>query len=169
MPSLAGSFLIARPSLREPTFTRTVIVILAHDENGALGLVVNRPTKLKGVPFPVYVGGPCQSPGLFMLHGEADWTSEDSEGPDSAREVVPGVFVGDATCLQKVTDTPAAETSRFRVFTGYAGWSGGQLERELSEGTWLAIPASSQLLFETPVDDLWSRLAPPAIPEPSLN
>ena len=121
------------------------------------------------MPFPVFVGGPCQSPGLFMLHGQREWATDVAGPLDSLKEVVPGVFVGDAECLEKVTEPAPTDGLRFRVFTGYAGWSGGQLERELAEGSWAVKPASSPLLFDTPADDLWSRLAPPAIPEPSLN
>ena len=56
-----------------------------------------------------------------------------------------------------------------RVFRGYAGWGGGQLERELAVGDWAIVPASGELLFDTPAADLWKHLVPPMIPQPSVN
>ena len=72
--SLAGSFLIARPILKDPNFAEAVILVLNHDEDGALGLVVNRPMEAEDVPFMVFRGGPCSAPGFFMIHGHAEWT-----------------------------------------------------------------------------------------------
>jgi putative transcriptional regulator len=172
MSFLAGTFLVARPVLQDPTFKQTVILLLQHSREGACGLVVNRPAQAKGLPFPVYVGGPCPSPGLFMVHGHAEWVaSEDVDaGADAAeQQLAPGIFIGDAASLDRASKTPPAEDLRFRVFRGYAGWGPDQLERELAAGAWAVAAASSQLLFDTPVEELWSLLAPPTIPQPSLN
>jgi putative AlgH/UPF0301 family transcriptional regulator len=73
--SLAGSFLIARPILKDPNFAETVVLVLNHDEDGALGLVVNRVAEEEALPFPVFGGGPCPAPGFFMIHGHAEWTT----------------------------------------------------------------------------------------------
>ncbi len=169
--SLAGSFLIARPSLQDPNFRRTVVLLLAHNAEGAFGLVVNRPAKTEGLPWPLFVGGPCPSPGLMMLHGHADWAHKDGESDDDeeAPEVAPGIFVGDAACLDRAGKLPAEEAGRYRVFSGYAGWSSGQLEGELAAGAWALAPANGSSLFDSPPEDLWERLAPPRIPQPSVN
>jgi putative transcriptional regulator len=169
--SLAGSFLIARPSLLDPNFRKTVVLLLAHTEEGAFGLVVNRRADTEGLPWPLFVGGPCPSPGLMMLHGHSDWSrNDDSEpGGTATPEVAPGVFIGDASCLERATDLEPSEEQRFRVFSGYAGWSGGQLENELAEGAWAVTSASATTLFDVPTDELWDRLAPPRIPQPSVN
>lgn len=169
--SLAGSFLIARPTLRDPSFARTVVLLLAHNEDGAFGLVVNRPTQPPGSPFPVFAGGPCPSPGLFMLHGQADWMADPEEEslPGTKREVAPGIWVGDAGCLDRAGQTSADEIPRYRVFNGYAGWGEGQLEHELAGGAWAVVPATSELLFDIPAEELWDHLSPPRIPQPSLN
>jgi putative transcriptional regulator len=167
MPSLAGSFLVARPVLKDPSFAQTVVLLLQHGGEGAFGLVVNRPGRVEGLPFPVFAGGPCEAQGLLMLHGHADWVQADADaGPG---QVVPGVFVGDATCLKRVSDPPPGQTLRFRLFVGYAGWGPDQLERELAAGAWSVASATAELLFDTPAVDLWDRLTPPTIPQPSLN
>jgi putative transcriptional regulator len=166
--SYAGCFLIAKPILQDPNFKRTVVFLLAHNSEGAFGLVVNRPAEAKGLPWPVFVGGPCPSPGLIMLHGHAEW-AEDNEEPEKEHQLAPGIFSGDAACLDRVTQTEEGEALRFRVFSGYAGWGGGQLEGELASGAWSVAMANGSILFDTPVQELWDRLAPPRIPEPSVN
>jgi putative transcriptional regulator len=167
--SLAGSFLIARPMLQDPNFRRTVVLLLAHNADGAFGLVVNRPAEAEGLPWPLFAGGPCPSPGLMLLHGHPDWAQPGEEKGEAAPEVAPGIFVGNAACLERAGELPADTEGRFRVFSGYAGWSAGQLEGELAAGAWALATASAALLFETPTTDLWERLAPPRIPQPSMN
>lgn len=173
MSSLAGSFLVAKPALTDPNFRGTVVLLMQHDEEGACGVVVNRPTEVEGVAFPVFVGGPCEAPGLFMLHGHPKWTegSPASVGPKEGldREVAPGIFVGDAFCFQQATKTLPNQKLHFRVVRGYSGWGPGQLERELAVGVWVITPANAVLLFETPFAELWDRLAPSNIPQPSVN
>ncbi len=167
MASLAGSFLVARPTLQDPSFVHTVVIILQHNESGAFGLVVNRQAKASGVTYPIYSGGPCPSEGLLMLHGHSEWVSAD--GADGQEPVAPGIYLGDPSCLDRISDPEPGDALRFRMITGYAGWGPKQLERELASGAWGVVPATAELLFEIPFDDLWDRLAPPAIPQPSLN
>ncbi len=173
MTSLAGSFLIARPSLKDPNFARTVVLVLAHGEEGAHGVVVNRPVPVDGFPLPVYLGGPCESPGLLLLHGHQEW-AEARESPEKSEEerdgeVAPGIFLGDVRCWNRATDPETGAGARVRVVRGYAGWGPGQLEGEMAQGVWEVTPADGQLLFDTPAEDLWPTLAPPALPQPSLN
>ena len=171
--SLAGSFLVARPVLQDPNFARSVVLLLAHSTDGAFGLVVNRPVPepIEGLPFPVFLGGPCPAPGLLLLHGHPEWRGEAADLPDQApaEEVAPGVFVGDAACLERARDAGPGRNLRLRVFNGYAGWAGDQLEGEIAVGAWAVVPASAELLFGTPAEDLWDRLVPPPIPQPSVN
>jgi putative transcriptional regulator len=170
MSSYAGSFLVARPTLRDPNFARAVVLLLAHGPEGAFGLVVNRAAKVEGLPWPVFAGGPCPSPGLVMLHGHPDWAEEQAGGSEenAVREVGEGIYVGNAACLEKAVGSEEGGL-RFRVFTGYSGWGPGQLEGEMASGTWAVTPATADLLFDTPAEELWDRLAPPRIPEPSVN
>jgi putative transcriptional regulator len=169
--SYAGCFLVAKPVLEDPNFKRTVVFLLAHNSDGAFGLVVNRPAEVKELPWPVFVGGPCPSPGLIMLHGHPEWaeTTEDDSDADKERELAPGIYSGDAACLDRVTKAEEDKSLRFRVFNGYSGWGGGQLEGELAVGAWSVKPANAALLFDTPIEELWDRLVPPRIPEPSVN
>jgi putative transcriptional regulator len=166
MSSLAGSFLVARPVLRDGFFGRTVILLLQHGPEGAFGLVLNRPTPTKDLPFPLYVGGPCKMEGLLMIHGQPDWAS--AEEDENVLTICPGVFLGTSDQFEKAR-TSAAPTEKFRVFTGYSGWGPKQLESEMDEGSWVVLPADGTILFDTPVQELWQRLAPPSMHEPSLN
>jgi putative transcriptional regulator len=166
MSTLAGTFLVARSSLRDPFFGRSVVLLLEHGSEGAFGLVLNRPAEAPELPFPVFIGGPCQPQGLLMLHGHADWLTKADERPG---EVCPGVFVGDADSFDRLGEIPEGAQWKFRVFTGYAGWGPQQLEGEMAQGAWIVLPASADRLFATPAEELWERLAPPAIREPSLN
>lgn len=164
--SLSGQLLVARASLSDGFFGRSVILMLQHGPEGAFGLVLNRPAKAKELPFPVFVGGPCKLDGLLMIHGKKEWLTDDENGQ---AEVCPGVFLGSSDQFEKATETSDGSTEGFRVFTGYAGWGPSQLESELSQGAWIAVPGTGELIFETPVDELWEKLAPPTLPEPSMN
>ena len=166
MSSLAGALLVARSSLRDSFFGRTVVLLLQHGSEGAFGLVLNRPAKSEDLPFPVFVGGPCELQGLLMLHGEPDWIDA---GAASAGEVCPGVFLGDAASFERLGDMPPGAAWKFRVFTGYSGWGPKQLESEMAQGAWIVVPGSGERLFEMPATEIWERLAPQAIPQPSLN
>ena len=72
MSSLAGTFLVARPSFSRGFFARNVILLLRHDEDGAFGLVLNRPAAIDKLPCPVFIGGPCKMGGVAMIHGQSD-------------------------------------------------------------------------------------------------
>jgi putative transcriptional regulator len=164
LASLAGYFLVARPILDDPNFHRTVVLLLQHGPEGAFGLVVNRPVESGKMPFPIYLGGPCKLEGMLLLHGHAEWL-EDAE----ATEVCPGVYLGDSACAEKVANGEADEQFRFKMFSGYSGWGPQQLEGEIAEKAWAVVRASSEYLFDTPIEDLWTAVLPPNIPKPSLN
>lgn len=166
MSPLIGKFLIARPAMLDPFFGRSVILMLQHGDDGAFGLVLNRPAQAKELPFPIYVGGPCKMDGLLMIHGVKDWLAPDEEGTP---EVCPGVFLGTSEHFEKATEAEEGEDGRFRVFTGYAGWAPKQLEAEMQQDAWIVLPATGSIIFDTPVQELWERLAPPTLPEPSMN
>ncbi len=166
MTSLAGSFLVAKVVLHDPNFVQTVVLMLRHDGEGAFGLVVNRPAEAEGLPFPVFVGGPCPASGLILLHGHTEWLAD----ADEVQEVVPGVYIGDAECLERITEEQENDKPvRFRVFAGYSGWGPDQLECELAAQTWIVVPATAKLIFDAPIDEVWDHLSPPDLPRPSNN
>ena len=171
MVSLAGSFLIASTSLTDSNFARSVVLMLVHDENGATGVVINRSVKVEGVPFPVYVGGPVESPGVILVHGHAQWSTGDADGEvrPAHAEVASGIYIGDAACFKRATESDAKELLRVRVFRNYSGWGPGQLEGELAENAWSVAAANAMILFDTPIEEIWLRLKRTIIPQPSAN
>jgi putative transcriptional regulator len=183
MKSLQGQFLIASPHLADTNFYKGVVLIIKHDDEGAFGLILNRPTqntvadlwKMVGeeevdCSAPIFVGGPVNGP-LVALHRLKS---------AAEAEVLPGIyFSAHKDELQKLI---RQTTKPFRFFTGYAGWADGQLEDELNAGGWLTSKANKKLIFSG-VDDLWEQvtrtigegiltkaLKPKHVPDdPSLN
>lgn len=158
MESLQGHFLVASPHLADGNFNRSVVLMVKHDEEGAFGLVLNRPTASpvaevwKAVTSEtidgtdtIYVGGPVTT-ALVALHT----VKSAAEMP-----VLPGVyFSADKNHLQQVV---RAKGKPYRFFSGYSGWGGGQLEGELEAGGWLVTSATAELVFAHP-DDLWDKI-----------
>ena len=165
--SLANHFLIAMPNLRDPNFARTVTLICEHSSEGAMGIVINRSTDLRLADvlqqmdidgaashhreMPVYLGGPVQNNRGFVLHEPlGSW--------ESTLAVTPSLGVSTSRdILAALADNSGPQ--RFLLALGYAGWSAGQLEREIGENTWLSGPADHQILFDTPVEARWSAAA----------
>ena len=167
---LAGFMLISETELRDPNFFRTVVLILNHDENGAMGLVVNRPSNaalsdlsedLVGTNFSdhqVYIGGPVEQNYLFALH---TGFPEDikSDGAIEASEDI--IFEPDFEILRsnfnKLLESSAEDVPSIRFFAGYAGWAPEQLEDELQRGDWVIIKALSALVFSDEPGKSWEQ------------
>lgn len=159
MESLAGQFLLASPDLRDPNFAGTVVLIIRHDQDGAFGLILNKPTEFsvdegcgedveaaRGVSDLLHRGGPCSGP-LFCVHA--------LPGMDESDSVVPGVFF---TANRATIERILADGSRpARFVVGYSGWGPGQLEGELEQGGWLTLPATKEHVFAD-IDGLWEKL-----------
>lgn len=160
MESLRGNLLIASPSLLDPNFRRTVVLVGEHNEDGAMGIVLNRPSavsvdeavpplaELVGGDKPVFVGGPVQPEAIVVLGDFAE--------PDRAGVIV----LGSIGFLPGELDS-ADEVGRLanaRVFAGYAGWGAGQLEGELAEDSWILEPAQPADVFSDEPDGLWSSV-----------
>ncbi len=158
--NLTHNFLIAMPAMQEGFFAGTLIYLCEHNENGALGIVINRPLSLTlgemfdriGIPLhqpkleklPVHFGGPAQPERGFVLHDTpADWQStlriNDRLALTTSKDVLESVAMGNGPRNLIVT-------------LGYAGWAQGQLEHEMTENAWLTIPASEHILFDLPPD-----------------
>lgn len=159
MDALGGHLLIAGPSLWDPNFRRTVVLIGHHDEDGAVGVVLNRassltvvdvvPTLAELVPDgeSLFLGGPVQREAAVVL---ADFVE-----PERAEILALGSI---GFLPEEVEADAIGGIRRARVFAGYAGWGAGQLEAEMESGSWIAEPARPDDVFTVEPDRLWERV-----------
>jgi len=159
-----GKFLVASRELRDTHFARTVILLLDYDEEGALGLIVNRRTPLRVASvFPglgeldedqhsVFEGGPVDRRSLLMLV-RMDGSREGSVPVFANVHVSASVELLESLLREGRSDD-------FRVFSGYAGWAPGQLDREIELDTWHILDADPELIFDDEPDSTWERLVP---------
>lgn len=166
--SWAGRLLVATPQLLDPNFARTVILLLQSDEeDGALGLVLNRPTgtevgevlnawhSLTAPPGVVFTGGPVQPNAAICLgHGRPGAPAVASY---SVLEGSPGTAFGTVDLDAEPADVLTA-VSEVRVFAGYAGWGIGQLEAEVADGSWWVLDALPSDAFTDRPDELWTAV-----------
>lgn len=157
--------MIAGKGLRDPNFYKSVVLIVEHGSNGAMGLVINRPSEvtvaraltghfdLPDTEDLVYVGGPVEESALFILHNADDL--DDAELP-----VLPGLYVGSSADVFETVVRRVAEGDadvKFRVYSGCAGWAPDQLEGELERNDWRVCPASAEYVFHPDVYNVWER------------
>lgn len=159
--NLTHCFLIAMPAMKEGVFAGTLTYICEHTENGALGIIINRPISLTlgemfdqiNIPLhqpalekiPVLLGGPVQTERGFVLHDTpGDWEStlriNDKLALTTSKDILEAIGQGQGPRNVIVT-------------LGYAGWDQGQLEHEITENTWLTVPASEHILFDLPPEE----------------
>src|ERR1700740_3696209 len=159
--NLTHHFLIAMPNMADPYFAKTLTYICEHNDQGALGIVVNRPIdmtlqalferlslNLKSSPFadaPIYFGGPVQPDRGLVLHLPAgEWQAtikvRDAIGLTTSKDILEAVGRGEGP-------------SKMLVTLGYAGWSPGQLEHERSQNAWLTVEARDGIIFDTPAEE----------------
>ena len=153
--SLRGQFLIAAPHLRDHNFHKSVVLVAEHGTHGAMGLVINRPSsilvshalskhfELDDTGELVFVGGPVEPLALFIFHN-----AEDLSGGEEP--VVPGLYLGSTgDAFEEVLRRSSASLPdlKYRVFSGCAGWSPGQLEGEIERGDWYLQPACRELAY----------------------
>jgi putative transcriptional regulator len=180
MKSLAGQLLVASQRLLDPNFLHTVLVIVQHNHEGALGLVLNRPLEttvkeaseqILGSECPaegsLYQGGPCEGP-LMVVHRHDDMKDA---------TIFPGVYF--TTERSKIEWLLQNELTGAKYFVGYSGWTAGQLEAEMETGTWLVSQPTPEQIFND-YEDLWQTVTtliamgkfvdPSRIPDdPSMN
>ncbi|OIV37426.1 hypothetical protein BIV57_11185 [Mangrovactinospora gilvigrisea] len=157
--SLTGRLLVATPVLADPNFDRAVVLLLDHDDEGSLGVVLNRPTQvdvsdvlaqwanLAGRPPVVFQGGPVgldSALGLAAVPGESE--------PMGWRRVHGAIGLVD---LDVPPELLASEVGGLRIFAGYAGWAPGQLEEELAEGAWYVVESEPGDAFSPDPSRLW--------------
>ncbi len=160
MDSLRGQLLIAAPSLADPNFARTVVLVSEHTPEGAMGVVLNRPSELTvgdAVPAlsppldaeqPIYVGGPVATTSIVFLLEFVE--------PELAALLVFG-RIGFPSAQADINEL-ADVTERGRVFAGYAGWGAGQLDEEIRSGDWILEPAGPDDVFGDEPQSLWSAV-----------
>jgi putative transcriptional regulator len=162
MESLRGQLLIASPKILDPNFRRVVVFMAEHTDEGAMGLVLNRPaetTVAEAVPDlrwlaggeddPVWVGGPVAPSSVIVL--------AEFDDPSIAAMLVDG-DLGFVPADIEDRDAFAAAVRRTRIFAGHAGWGPGQLEGELEEDSWIVEPAKRADVFTAHPDALWSQV-----------
>ena len=167
--NLNNQFLIAMPELEDPNFSRTVTLICQHDENGALGVIINRTVDSLSIndvldqfslpkpkfgrigQQPIYAGGPVHNDvGLVLHRGLGNWQSTLNVGGQlgltSSRDVLEAIAHsgGPDDCL---------------LVLGYAGWGAGQLDLEIRHNAWLTVPADPRIIFEVEVEQRWTQAA----------
>jgi putative transcriptional regulator len=160
MDSLAGHFLIASPAILDPNFHRSVVLVTAHTDEGAVGLILNRcsdATVGEAVPQltpvsdpgdPVFVGGPVNPEGVAVL-------AEFEDADDAGVVVLDDIgFVA----IDEALELRAPDLLRTRVFAGVAGWGAEQLEDELERDDWIVEPADVEAIFTEDPERLWSDL-----------
>jgi putative transcriptional regulator len=165
--NLTNQFLIAMPGLMDPNFHQTVTYICAHNEDGAMGIVINRPLDLalgdvlaqmdlkacsdSVEKMPIYQGGPVQTDRGFVLHNpDSEWQSSinvsDEIGVTTSRDILQAIATGHGPKFSLIA-------------LGYAGWAAGQLEREIKDNAWLSGPADSDIIFRMPCEKRWESAA----------
>ncbi|MEC7209249.1 MAG: YqgE/AlgH family protein [Pseudomonadota bacterium] len=165
--SLQGQFLLAMPSMGDPRFLRSVVYMVAHDSEGAMGFIINKRAEglslgdiLKDMPetvaktglvnLPVYVGGPVQNDRGFVLH-----TSDYEKTHNTLSQELPIALTQSADVLVDAAHGRGPE--KMRLFLGYAGWGPGQIEGELQDNAWLVCDANIAEIFTSQSDDLYEK------------
>lgn len=169
---LTNQFLIAMPGMADETFAGTVVYLCEHNENGALGLVINKPIDIKlrnlfekvELPQPsadlaeqpVYFGGPVQTERGFVLHERLGGESGDGSPYNSTLQIPGGL---EMTTSKDVLEALAhgAGPKKVLVTLGYSGWDAGQLEDEIRRNGWLNVDADPKIIFETPIEQRYDQ------------
>ena len=167
-----GVLLVASPSLDDPNFRESVVLIVEHGPGGTVGLILNRSTKvllsevlpdltvLKGTSYRIFAGGPVEPSRLLLLFRL-------KEPPADARSVFDGVYLGRTPKVLERIITQGKPTETFRAFAGFAAWAPRQLEAELLLGAWAILPPDSTGIFDQDPATLWrdclSRLQAPRV------
>ena len=161
--SIAPALLLSMPQLVDPNFARTVVLLCKHSEEGAFGLVLNRPLVTTGTvmvhldppvsterELDIWVGGPVEPHRSWMLVGGGPERSEVS----GATQIADGVYLSTSPALlRRLLEPNPPEQARLVV--GYSGWGPGQLEDELVESSWLLSEVDADLVFNTPPEQMW--------------
>ncbi|WP_087023895.1 YqgE/AlgH family protein [Thaumasiovibrio subtropicus] len=167
--NLKNHFLVAMPAMEDPRFKRAVIYVCEHNDEGAMGLIINHPIDIKlnamleqielerdlpidnpnSLEQPVLNGGPVAEDRGFVLHDPSIRFS-------SSEKVSEAITVTTSKDVLATLGTKLAP-NKFMVALGYAGWDAGQLEKELVENSWLTVEADPGIIFSTPINERWAK------------
>jgi putative transcriptional regulator len=158
-----GTFLVASRDLRGSGFAESIILIIQHDQNGTMGLIINQPTGTNAAELlpdiaglgdyegKLYIGGPVAASGVIML-------VQSARTPASAEHVFGNVYTsGDPELLSQLIGSGTFETE-VRLYAGHAGWMPGQLDAEIRRGSWFIVPARTDFIFSTQPRHIWQQL-----------
>lgn len=153
-----GILLIADPFLKDNHFTRTVLLLCRHNEEGSFGFVINKRyelnlgellPELEAWDIPVFVGGPVQMDTIHYIHQYPDLL------PDSQRITDEIFWGGDFEILKQMIREEKVDLNKIKFFIGYSGWESGQLKSEMEENSWLTVNSNPLLVFHTAPDEIW--------------
>lgn len=153
-----GILLIADPFLKDPNFKRSVVFLCEHQQEGSFGFVLNRPYEytldqlvsgVEDLSLPVYNGGPVQMDTIHFLH------QYPVQIPGGFKVVDDVYWGGDFETAVTLIRSGVVDVSKIRFYIGYSGWSGGQLNDELKEKSWLTVEATRTLIFQPDINKIW--------------
>jgi putative transcriptional regulator len=159
----AGKLLVAPRDPPDPRFAETVILLVQYDADGAVGLMINRQTRVaisealdqskaaSRRSEPIYMGGPVELSGVLAL-------VRSSSAPEDATPIFADVYAISTRSLLDKTLASSADSTRFRVYLGYCGWGAGQLDYEVKKGGWHVLDGDASLVFDADPASVWERL-----------
>jgi putative transcriptional regulator len=161
----AGKILVASENLKDPHFARTIVLLLNYSSQGAAGLIINRPTDMKlnhimpnvkgiqTVTDNLYFGGPVAKNQITMI-------IQSSSKPDASSKVFGDIYISNSLAVLEQMIEHQKPDQRFRLYSGYAGWSAGQLESEIARHNWRILKGNPDILFNKAPDEIWQKLVP---------
>ncbi len=173
--NLTSHFIIAMPGLADPMFEKTVSFICQHNEQGAMGLTINRPIGISfsellsqlNIPLedsklastPIYLGGPVETGHGFVLHSN-DTKKQPAHQNDWEQTLSINKHISLSSSKDILTAIAKGEgPTDFLIILGYSGWTSGQIESEIQDNSWLNVPADNDIIFNTPFSRRWESAA----------
>jgi putative transcriptional regulator len=162
-----GMLLVAKRQIKDPHFSKTVVLLFDRSPRGVRGLIINRDTEIKPADVleqidglkkhrqSLFEGGPVQRDHFFLL-------IDTDKPPSEAHRIIDGVYLGESKELVEELCSRKKTRESFRLYSGFAGWSPGQREAEIARGDWLVVPADRERIFTEDPLALWKRLIPPS-------
>ncbi|MBK7214480.1 MAG: YqgE/AlgH family protein [Bacteroidales bacterium] len=161
MKPASGRILVSEPSLTDRFFARSVVLLAEHDDDGSFGLIVNKPSEIRlsqitdefpGFDPHIYLGGPVKVENLYFIHTKGD----EIEG---SMKIMEGLYWGgDVEKVRQLIYQKKITEKDIRFFIGYAGWQPTQLDKELSENSWLVLNTTADEVFKFQAESAWRRI-----------